>query len=445
MASSSKDSSKSAKADKRGKLSWLTAAIFIIFALFSTLMMVHKLSEPLLNPRWFINTKTGKADITDFFQYYQASALGQSKQSKKVYDPDVQKAWADELIAPIKSDKVFYNQQPPFSYTLLLPLSWLPPPSAYLAWCLAQMGFGLCGLYYLSRLGPLKSRDRLLFIAGVALSFPAYSCIWHGNTSFWLLGAMSLFIAFIYERKELLSGVFLALSTFKPQYLFPLTVPVAAMKRWKIAAALVIFELLLMLSAAPLIGFENVIGYPYVVTHAESSDNFIGVNAHKMISLRGPIAMFLSTGASLKITAAVMFLSLGPLFLLWRKCTGVLSTVATVDSMRFLWAVTICTMLLTSPHSHLFDFLLVAMAAALTLKTLSPIGRCPGAVNSDAVNKIWTIMLVVFPPLSWVANFAIGQEHAAVFFFFPYLFTLLILALLALKNSLSRSETGGIR
>ena len=155
--------------------------------------------------------------------------------------------------------------------------------------------------------------------------------------------------------------------------------------------------------------------------------------------------MFLSTGASLKITAAVMFLSLGPLFLLWRKCTGVLSTVATVDSMRFLWAVTICTMLLTSPHSHLFDFLLVAMAVALTLKTLSPIGRCPGAVNSDAVNKIWTIMLVVFPPLSWVANFAIGQEHAAVFFFFPYLFTLLILALLALKNSLSRSETGGIR
>lgn len=307
------------------------------------------------------------------------------------------------------------------------------------------MGFGLCGLYYLSRLGPLKSRDRLLFIAGVALSFPAYSCIWHGNTSFWLLGAMSLFIAFIYERKELLSGVFLALSTFKPQYLFPLTVPVTAMKRWKIAAALVIFELLLMLSAAPLIGFENVIGYPYVVTHAESSDNFIGVNAHKMISLRGPIAMFLSTGASLKITATVMFLSLGPLFLLWRKCTGVLSTVATVDSMRFLWAVTICTMLLTSPHSHLFDFLLVAMAAALTLKTLSPIGRCPGAVNSDAVNKIWTIMLVVFPPLSWVANFAIGQEHAAVFFFFPYLFTLLILALLALKNSLSRSETGGIR
>ncbi|MEZ4535294.1 MAG: hypothetical protein R3D26_09875 [Cyanobacteriota/Melainabacteria group bacterium] len=57
MASSSKDSSNSAKAEKRDKLSWLTAAIFIIFALFSTMMMVHKLSEPLLNPRWFINTK----------------------------------------------------------------------------------------------------------------------------------------------------------------------------------------------------------------------------------------------------------------------------------------------------------------------------------------------------------------------------------------------------
>lgn len=445
MASSSKDSSNSGNPDKRGKLSWLTAAIFISFSLFATLMMVHKLSEPLLNPRWFMNTKTGKADITDFFQYYQASALGQSKQSKKVYDPAVQKAWADELIAPIKSEKVFYNQQPPFSYTLLLPLSWLPPPSAYLAWCLAQMGFGLGGLYYLSRLGPLNSRDRLLFIVGVAVSFPAYSCIWHGNTSFWLLGTMSFFIAFLYERKELLSGLFLALSTFKPQYLFPLTVPIAAMKRWKVAAALVIFELLLMLSAAPLIGLENVISYPYVVTHAESSENFIGVNAHKMISLRGPIAMFLSTGSSLKITAALMFLCLGPLYLLWRKCTGVLSSAISVDALRFLWAVTICTMLLTSPHSHLFDFLLVAMAAALTLKTLSPKGMSTGSGNTGAPRRLWTTMLVIFPPLSWIANFAIGQEHAAVYFFFPYLMGLWVLAMVSLKEALAQPEKEGSR
>ncbi|MEZ4535293.1 MAG: hypothetical protein R3D26_09870 [Cyanobacteriota/Melainabacteria group bacterium] len=233
---------------------------------------------------------------------------------------------------------------------------------------------------------------------------------------------MSLFIAFLYERKELLSGVFLALSTFKPQYLFPLTVPVAAMKRWKIAAALVIFELLLMLSAAPLIGFENVIGYPYVVTHAESSDNFIGVNAHKMISLRGPIAMFLSTGASLKITAAVMFLSLGPLFLLWRKCIA-FTCCATVDSMRFQVGHHICIMLLTSPHSHLFDFLLVAMAAALTLKNPFTNRQMLRSRRLRYSQQNMDDYAGCFPTLSRVANFAIGHS-AAVYFFFPYLFTL---------------------
>lgn len=54
-------------------------------------------------------------------------------------------------------------------------------------------------------------------------------------------------------------------------------------------------------------------------------------------------------------------------------------------------------------------------------------------------------MLVVFPPLSWIANFAIGQEHAAVYFFFPYLLALWVLAMVSLKEALAQPEKEGSR
>lgn len=411
-------------------LSPVAAVLFAIFVLFSAVMLAHKLSEPLLEPRWFINKKENRADIIDFFQYYQASDLAKSPKRSQVYDPETQKWWADKLTEPIKSEKVFYNQQPPSSYTLLFPLAFLPPNIAYVVWCITQTAFGLFGLFVLSKLGPLKSKDRWLFILGTLASFPAYSLVWHGNTSFFLLGCLSLFIAFLYRRRDLVSGIFLSLSTFKPQYLFPLLMPVLAMKRWQVIISFILLELITVGLAVPIIGFDNVVGYPYIVTHAESSKNFIGVNAHKMISIRGPIALIADTALSLKLTALVMFALLIPLFVLWRKCTDQIS----VPGLRWLWAVTICTIVLVSPHSHLFDFLLLAMAACLTLPTLSLFDL----KKLKLEESLWTALFVLFPPLSWIANFTLGQNSAPTLFFFPYLSILFILSLINLICILKR-------
>ncbi len=409
-------------------LSNILGLLFAGFAVFAGLMILLKLYTPLTNNRWFINEKTGVADIIDFFQYYQASDLAQSSNSKLIYDPNIQKSWADKLIAPVKSDKIFYNQQPPSSYVLLLPLSWMPVGPAYVAWCILQSIFGLSGTYALTRLGPLKPRDRLLFCFGVFVSFPAYICLWHGNTSFWLLGALSLFIAFIYNRRDWLSGIFLSISTFKPQYLFPLLMPITAMKRWKILIAFAAMELAMLGLASLIIGPENVIGYPNIVTHAESSERFIGVNAHKMISIRGPIANLADTSISLKATALVMFASLIPLFLVWKKATREIS----VGGLRWLWASTICTLVLVSPHSHLFDFLLLAMAAALTLPTLSIMNLS----KTEPALALWCGIFILFPPLGWIANFTIGQEKAGFYFFFPLVASLFVLSLINLTRTL---------
>ncbi|MBZ0184610.1 MAG: DUF2029 domain-containing protein, partial [Candidatus Obscuribacterales bacterium] len=323
-------------------------------------------------------------------------------------------------------------------YTLLYPLSFLSPNHAYVLWCLLQAGLGLSALYLLSGLGALSSKDRWLFSLGVLSSFPAYACFWHGNTTFFLLGFLSAYICCFVRGKDLLAGLFLALSTFKPQYLFMMMVPAVAMRRWRVLAGFALMELVILALAIPIIGIDNVIGYPFIVVNAESDAGFIGVNAHHMISIRGLLAQFVSTSVSLKVTGIVMFLSLVPLFFVWTKLGGKREDNARAGTKSaqvlvidpWLWASTICLAVFLSPHCHAFDFLLLAMAAALTLPSLSLL-----SLPKQNPLKTWTMLFILFPPLSWLLNFGLGYQKAPVLAFFPCLAFFVVLALMGLKSS----------
>ena len=403
---------------------------FAVFLLFAFFMIGFKLVKPLTDPRWYLNEKKNTADIIDFFQYYQASDLAHSSQSKQVYEPEVQKQWTRALISPYKTEKIFYNQQPPVSYVLLWPLSLLPANISYFLFCLGQLIFGGFCLNLLTRLGPLDKQGRAFFIAGVIASFPSYILIWHGNTTYWFLGLLALTIFLLYQQKDFWAGFTLALAMFKPQYLFPLITPIAAMKRYRAIFGLVAMEALLLLLAIPIIGLDNLINYPSIVLSAESNPDFIGVNANKMLSVRGLFAQFVSTKMSLELAAATMFLSLPLLFIIVKKVTLNPSP----DKLRWLWAFSICLMVLVSPHSHLFDFLLLSTAAALTLPTvsISDIEKLPVSL------RFWTILWIIFPPASWIANYTIGKDLAPVFFFFPYTLVLFLVSALRLKEETAR-------
>mgnify|MGYP001232238949 CR=1 FL=1 len=407
------------------KTSILLVAGCLLF-LFSQTMVLFEVLRPLADPRWYVTenvTEKQEPRITDFFQYYQASALARSDKSSRVYDPEVQRQWVNDLITPLAMEKVFYNQQPPSSYTLLYPLSFAPPNIAYVLWCLLQVILGLAGLYFLLTLGPLSGgehpgRNRAIFLAAAMSTFPAYACLWHGNTTFFLIAFLGGYIYCFERGRDFLAGAFLSLATFKPQYLFAMMLPAVARGRLKIMASFAVTELVLLGLAVPIIGIENVLGYPSIVGHAESSAGFIGVNAEHMISIRGLLAQFVDTGASLKITAAIMFAGLIPLFFLWSRKKA--------HDYR-LWGATVALAVLLSPHSHTFDFLLLAMPAALTLSCLAP-------GEPDGRGRSWTLIGLIFVlsvPLSWLASFGLGYQRAPVLFFLPVVAALAVLYLIA--------------
>ncbi|MBX9693846.1 MAG: DUF2029 domain-containing protein [Cyanobacteria bacterium] len=395
----------------------------LLFFAFTLLMIGFKVTEPLSNDKWFLDMEHKKPNVTDFFQYYQAAQLATSEKSRAVYDPQVQLDWMNNLIQPLHTDKIFYNQQPPFSYPLLAPLATMPVTIAYPVWCIAQLSFGLLALAFLTKLGPLSARDRNLFLLGVMASFPAYICLWHGNTTFWLLGFLAFYAYFLCTRRDIPAGAMLALSTFKPQYFFPMVIPIFGMRRWKVLTALIVSESILMLAAVLTIGWENVIGYPKVLAIAESSPKFIGVNPHMMISLRGMFAQFLTVKQSLQATAAIMFASLIPLFVMWWKS----GKNPPEERLRWAWAVTATVAVLVSPHAHTFDFLLITIACALTLPSLSVADK----LTPGFWYRVWCSVFLLFPMMGWIANYSLGIETAPIAFFFP---CVLVLAATAVLN-----------
>jgi hypothetical protein len=379
-------------------------------------MTIFQLVRPVCQPGWYVDIAHKKNNVMDFFQYVQVAQLA-LQGSHDVYNPDVQLAWHNNLIKPLKweNDKVFYNQQPPSSYFLLIPLAFAPNYGVgYCLWGVLQSMAGLAAMYFLSSFGKLKGRDRKIFLLAVFCSFPAFNCLWQGNTSFWLLSCLGFYAYFLLKGRDLVGGLFLALSTFKPQYTLMLSIPSLISGRWKLIAAAAVTELLLLAAGGMIIGFENVFNYPHVIANAESNPRFIGVRPEAMVSLRG-ILSHLGMGIhdSLSLSSTLMILSLVPVGIFWRLVNGKIAT-ASLELKCWALAMTLVVALTLSPHSHVFDCVLLAFPAVLTLPTLSLVDALKIKERSL---RCWSVIFIVYPILSWILDYSMPLMTSPMFFF----------------------------
>jgi hypothetical protein len=82
------------------------------------------------------------------------------------------------------------------------------------------------------------------------------------------------------------------------------------------------------------------------------------------------------------------------------------------DICRWLISITFVLALIVSPHTHYFDCLLLAIPAALTLPTIdlpALIFKSGGAAGLGRWHRIWCIVLLVYPIVSWPINFMPGS------------------------------------
>lgn len=332
--------------------------------------------------------------VADFLLFYKLGKIAGSDQRFHIYDQDLQREWNNRLISPLHTDKVLYAPYVPWLCPLLIPLGALPLKESYFVWCLSTLMAGLVALAFLIKdLYRSSTLTTALFLCATMASLPAWYTVMKGQSTWLILGLCCLFYWAFTRNRDLIAGISLALLSQKPQYAIFFAVPALARKRWKIIATGLFTEALLLIMSGFAIGWDNVFAYPKILLTPDSiyHDNGVAPPTH-MVAIRALLSIMLPQSISMTASLVLMFGMLAVLWQFWRKTEP--------EANSWLMAVTITTSLLFSPHTYLYDCLLIALAAVL--------GWNP-AVGTEKLPRgllLFRFLMITYPLTSWCLYFS---------------------------------------
>lgn len=378
----------------------------------------------------FARVLNGRPYVSDFVNVYNSAILAdRCRRGEKIniYDMTLQNESVKKLIAPVVPEEPFFLQYPPHFFALNLPLAAFPMPAAWLLWNLCGIVLSVFALFKLA--GAIEfSADKKKTITFMALafsSFPAWLSVELGQTSLFLVSALTLMLYFLKRRKHLFAGFAAGFLTLKLQYIpFFGLIGLFSGRVQFIAGGIACLVALGLVSLA-ILGLPNILNYPHALLSGETGKAVSGVSSHMMQNLRGQLVLWSGGDKPVifKSAAAIFLLSLIPVGLLNWKAR--FSEALEGGGFEPVWALTIMSALLFSPHTHTQDYVLLFVASMLLWKWLSS-GQRTG-LRRAAIR--WLIML--FPGLSWFLFFLQPLfMYVGVQPFFIYLVIITILVLL---------------
>ncbi|MBX9942271.1 MAG: DUF2029 domain-containing protein [Candidatus Obscuribacterales bacterium] len=376
---------------------WL---IYISLLFFWGLQGYAYLGKTYSKGEMFAQIIEGKPYVSDFINSYAAARLarqclqiklsGSPQEMPRIYDAAVQARLQNELIAPVKPESPFYNQYAPVMYLLFLPLSLFSMPHAWLVWCFGTAStilFILCKTV-LPHYQNLKTKISIP-IATFA-SFPYWMSFKLGQTSLFLLPDMLLFWHWLSGGRHFIAGLCASLVILKLQYLPAIMAIGLALGRFKFLAGFGSGAIFLATACTLLLGVQNILDFPGALLQGETGHSVTGVAPEMMQNLRG--SLFLLTGQDAKIehqiAFAVWLTTAILIYFLFKSEKN-----SSPDKRNLIFATSLCLMLVSSPHCHMQDYVLLVYALELIYRT------------SQNIKTAWLVpslaLVLAFPILSW--------------------------------------------
>jgi len=361
-------------------------------------------------------------NFIDFSKYYLCGKVAFTNDSHEFYSYENQKKLFDNLINGGTQGNFPPAQAiefPPYVLPLMYPISRLPYPQAFQFWTVLNWIGLASGISLLCRLGTSENNKSqkltALVIALAALCAPPIlRTFMVGQPTGILFGLFSLYIYFFIRKKDLPAGVFLSLISIKPHYAVFMCVPALIQKRFQlilVAAACEIFLLILAVAASNL---DGVLGYVHYVIATDTTAPDAEHLVSHMVNLRGMLSIFLPAQALLLLSLSISFLALMACGWLFYKG----------KNQNWLFALLVLSCLFLGPHTHMYDCLLVAVAAALTLPQMR------SEKDTGILKKLWTIILAAYPIAAVFSLVAIGPLKETYYAFLPYsVFNLMLLSI----------------
>ena len=279
----------------------------------------------------------------------------------------------------------FLHESVPYFGLFMVPFTLLPLDAGQICFNSLTLLYGCFGLLLLLKLRDgLKLWQKGAIVAGIIGSYPSIYTLSIGQATWLLVGIVSCYIYFFVKKKDILSGIFLALTTIKFQYLIFLAIPALVAKRVKVFLAAAITEVILLVVSAQVIGWKAIFGYPQYLYHTDIN---LPVKAQGMMSTRAVFSMIMPQAPATFCSAGLAIGACVILALSWR----LVAKSEWKESTGALMALTIVAALVFSPHTHVYDALLLAVPAVLTL-----------GENDRLLGKKWNLMLIIYASLSWL-------------------------------------------
>lgn len=340
--------------------------------------------------------ETGRYVHCDFISFYMAGKMIGTADRLRIFDPAVQLSWQNLLISPDKIRACIYLPQIPFFFLIMWPFAWLPLKPAFAIWMTMSLVASFAGLFLLSR-GKTLERASIagMIVVGTIASTAGLKCLLVGQSSWWLLALVCFFYWSFSQKRDIACGIAAGVAAIKPHFLLFMLIPVALSGRKKLLAATAAALAVVLLGPGFIVGWTNVFCYPAFLLHYETTREFDMLFPERMVSIRGLLTLALPPAAALAAAFAAFALALALCSFIWHRCLK-----KQTISAAWAMAVSLVLLLVASPHTHVYDLILLALPAALTLPTWRAgeiLALAPPSL------KLWCLTLLLYPLLSWLA------------------------------------------
>lgn len=343
--------------------------------------------------------------LSDFVLFYTVGKMVSTGQGSHVYD-----AAAVNRNMPIvlpREDLILLAM--PFFISLMAPLAFLSAHAGFTCWILlslAAMVAASCLILKGSRhLGTLMTA---LVIFCILASQPSWFTLFIGHACFFQYLFIAVFFWALFSKKDLPAAFALALTSFKPQLAIPLLVPALAQKRFKLLAFAFLFELLLFGLSVVTLGTQATINGPFIVLNWERLHTEV---IPRMICLRALFDVVFDHNTAVAIAWSLFAFWLGFTFEVWRRAK-------TAELMSTAAAITICGGIIFSPHVHVYDAVLMGLAACFVWPRngLSVFSPSAGFAKFSLCS-----LLAAYPIVSWYFFLFVGAGDGIVGYPFAWL------------------------
>ena len=349
-----------------------------------------------------LSSSPGTVFINDFLHFYCAGQMVLQGQGPHAYDPQVQMAFMDRLISPLHVAQVFYIQYVPFVFLLSVPLALMSTDTAFWCWAVfSTFCIGASALLLHKLLPRFSGRfEPSIIFLGLFATLANFECLQLGQLSNFLLLLLSVYTISLLrpfqfpQQKRLLDiigGVCLSISSMKPHYALLMAVPAFVQKRWLLLAVAAGMELILLAASGLVLGWDNISGYPHIVLEADANPQYGGVHPEHMVSVRGVLSRFLDDPLALK--ASMLLFLLPAAAILANKRNYSLKQ----EQLELLIAFVIILILVMSPHTNLYDCVLLVLPAYLLLPG---IGIAEIFKSSSALARTARALIYFYPLFS---------------------------------------------